>query len=133
MLLLFTDGNAEVIPPRWASTVECLTLSGLCFCTAISLCCFGKAELINFLVYMKQLPTGFNFLEFCIRLSTAIEWWDAGMVMHLGQGEDLHMAQLLPLPLTVCCSSKSRLVFLSGITFLLPAHPISSGQNSRGP
>jgi len=38
------------------------------------------------------------------------EWWDAGMVMGLGQGADLHMAQLMPLSLTVSCSSKSRLV-----------------------
>jgi len=27
-----------------------------------------------------------------------------------GQGADLHMAQLMPLPLTISCSSKSRLV-----------------------
>jgi len=41
--------------------------------------------------------------------------WDAGVFMHVGQGADLHMAQLMPLPLTVSCSSKSRLVFyLSG-------------------
>jgi len=26
----------------------------------------------------------------------------------------LHMAQLMPLPLTISCSSKSRLVYLSG-------------------
>jgi len=38
------------------------------------------------------------------------EWWAAGMVMCLGQGADLHVAQLMPLPLTVSCSSKSRLV-----------------------
>jgi len=38
------------------------------------------------------------------------EWWDAGMVMCLGQGADLYIAQLMPLPLTVSCSSKSRLV-----------------------
>jgi len=29
------------------------------------------------------------------------------MVMYLGQGADLHMAQLLPLPLTISCSSES--------------------------
>ena len=29
------------------------------------------------------------------------EWWDARMVMCLGQGADLHLAQLMPLPLTV--------------------------------
>jgi len=38
------------------------------------------------------------------------EWWDAGVVMCLGQGADLHMAQLIPLPLNISCSSKSRLV-----------------------
>jgi len=38
------------------------------------------------------------------------EWWDSGMVICLGQGADVHMAQLMPLPLTISCSSKSRLV-----------------------
>ena len=33
------------------------------------------------------------------------------MVICLGQGADLHIALLMPLPLTVSCSSKSRLVF----------------------
>jgi len=32
------------------------------------------------------------------------------MVICLGQDADLHMTQLMPLPLTVSCSSKSRLV-----------------------
>jgi len=30
-----------------------------------------------------------------------IEWWGAGMVICLELGADLHMAQLMPLPLTV--------------------------------
>jgi len=38
------------------------------------------------------------------------EWWGAGMVVCLGRGADLHMSQLMPLPLTVSCSSESRLV-----------------------
>jgi len=59
-------------------------------------------------------------------------WWDAGMVMCLGQGADLHMAQLMPLPLTVFCSSKSRLVLPPGSTFVVPAYPGSPGQNPRG-
>jgi len=29
------------------------------------------------------------------------EWWGVGAVICLGQGEHLHMAQLMPLPLTV--------------------------------
>ena len=32
------------------------------------------------------------------------------MFTHLRLGADLHMAQLMPLPLTSSCSSKSRLV-----------------------
>jgi len=41
------------------------------------------------------------------------------MVVCLEQGADLHMAQLMPLPLTVSCFSKSQISF----TFLVPAHP----------
>ena len=37
----------------------------------------------------------------------------ADVVMCLSQGADLHMAQLMPLPLTVSCSGKSRLVLPS--------------------
>jgi len=38
------------------------------------------------------------------------EWWVADIVICLGQGADLHMARLIPLPPIVSCSSKSRLV-----------------------
>jgi len=31
------------------------------------------------------------------------EWWDAGMVICMGQGADLHMAQLMRLPFTISC------------------------------
>ena len=41
------------------------------------------------------------------------------MVICLERGADLHMAQLMPLPLTVSCSSKVQI----GFTFLVPAHP----------
>jgi len=41
------------------------------------------------------------------------------MVICLVQGADLHMAQLMSLPLTVSCSSKSRLIlpFLYRLTW----------------
>jgi len=38
------------------------------------------------------------------------ERWGAGVVVYLEQGADLHMAQLMPLPLTVSCFTKTRLV-----------------------
>ena len=41
------------------------------------------------------------------------------MVIYLEQGADLHMAQRMPLPLTVSCFSKIQI----GFTFLVPAHP----------
>ena len=48
---------------------------------------------------------------------------------YLGWGADLHIAQQMPLPLTISCSSKSRLVLpFLGFTFLVPAHPGSPGQ-----
>jgi len=43
------------------------------------------------------------------------EWWGAGVVICLERGADLHMAQLMPLPLTVSCFSKIQIGFyLSG-------------------
>jgi len=38
------------------------------------------------------------------------EWLGAGMVICLERGADLHIAQQMPLPLTISCRSKSRLV-----------------------
>ena len=55
-----------------------------------------------------------------------LEWWGAGVVICLERGADLHMFQLMPLPLTVSCSSKIQIVF----TFLVPAHPGSPGQRA---
>jgi len=43
------------------------------------------------------------------------KWWGAGMVICLERGADLHMAQLMPLLLTVSCFSKIQIGFyLSG-------------------
>jgi len=55
-----------------------------------------------------------------------LEWWGAGMVVCLEQDADLHIAQLMPLPLTVSCFSKIQIVF----TFLVPAHPDSPGKRA---
>jgi len=41
--------------------------------------------------------------------------WGTGVVMCLERGADLHIAQLMPLPLTVSCFSKIQIGFyLSG-------------------
>jgi len=48
------------------------------------------------------------------------------MVICLERGADLHMAQLMPLPLTVSCFSKIQI----GFTFLVPAN---LGSPEKGP
>jgi len=48
------------------------------------------------------------------------------VVICLELGADLHMVQLMPLPLTVSCFSKIQI----GFTFLVPAHPRSPGQRA---
>ena len=48
------------------------------------------------------------------------------MVICLEYGADLHMAKLMPLPLTVSCFSKIQI----GFTCLVPAHPGSPGQRA---
>jgi len=45
-------------------------------------------------------------------------------VVCVGRGADLHMAQLMPLLLTVSCSGKIQICF----AFVVPAHPGSPGQ-----
>ena len=48
------------------------------------------------------------------------------MVICLERGADLHMAQLMPLPLTVSCFSKIQI----GFAFLVPDLPGSPGQRA---
>ena len=55
-----------------------------------------------------------------------LEWWGTGVVIFLEQGANMHMAQLMPLPLTISCFSKIQI----GVTFLVPVHPGSPGQRA---
>jgi len=54
------------------------------------------------------------------------KWWGASVVICLERGADLHMAQLMPLPITVSFFSKIQ----TGFTFLVPAH---LGSPRKGP
>ena len=54
------------------------------------------------------------------------ECWGAGVVVCLVRGADLHMSQLMPLPLTVSCFSRIQI----GFTFLVPAHLGSPGKRA---
>jgi len=48
------------------------------------------------------------------------------MVICLERGADLHIAQLMPLLLTISCFNKIQI----GFTFLVPAHPGSPGKRA---
>ena len=69
---------------------------------------------------MKILPDTCTFSL----LHSVYEWWGTGMVICLERDADLHVAQLMPLPLTVSCFSKIQI----GFTFLVPAHLGSPGK-----
>jgi len=55
-----------------------------------------------------------------------VVWWGAVVVICLERGADLHMAQLMPLPLTVSCFSKIQI----GFTFMVLAQPCIPGQKA---
>jgi len=48
------------------------------------------------------------------------EWWGTGVVICLEHVADIHMAQLMPLPLTVSCFSEIQI----GFTFLVLARVV---------
>jgi len=60
------------------------------------------------------------------QLCTVSESWGAGVVICLERGADLHMAQLMPLLLTVSWFSKIQI----GLPFLVPAHLGSPGKRA---
>jgi len=94
---------------------------------------YEKLSCFNYLVvYFALLYNGY----FCLQCIDTVgwqeghpackktEWWGVGMVICLERGADLHMAQLMPLPLTISCFSKIQV----GFTFLVPANQDSPGQ-----
>jgi len=76
------------------------------------------------LCYINGSIVGWVAGRACIRPKT--ECWGAGMVICLERGADLHMAQLMPLLLTVSCFSKIQI----GFTYLVPAHLGSPGKRA---
>ena len=61
-----------------------------------------------------------------IRPVKKLDWWGASMVICLERDADLHMAQLMPLPLADSFFSKIQI----GFTFLVPDHPGSPGKRA---
>jgi len=94
----------------------------------VLVCCLfimlATSSLRNIECCCRSKPTDFHCWSRGYPACKKTEWWGAGMVICLEQGANLHMAQLMPLPLTVSCFSK----ILIGCTCLVPAHPGSPGQ-----
>ena len=81
---------------------------------------------------MRPIPTDALAWSVCVSVSVGMLVTRVAIVspanmaepICLERGADLHMAQLMPLPLTVSCFSKIQI----GFTFLVPAHLGSPGQ-----
>jgi len=108
-----------------------------CFAKSTTLCMFqiqfSPSQCCGYFYYTHTHPFNGPFFR-TIRAFSALtllvgrqeghpackkQWWGTGVVICPERGADLHMAQLMPLPLTVSCSSKLQI----GFTFLVPAYP----------
>ena len=81
---------------------------------------------IDFFLFLLFVLLAFSALTLLVGWQEGHERCSAGMVICLERGADLHVAQLMPLPLTVSCLSKIQI----GFTFLVPAHPGSPRQRA---
>jgi len=114
-------------------------------CVLSQLCCYLLCQVSFSVGCMWLLHASlsckfafFVFVNFCV-VKCSVLWrcwlgvrksiWPVKnwvVVCCLERGADLHMAQLMPLPLTVSCFSKIQI----GFTFLVPAHPRSPRQRA---
>ena len=109
------------LPGDWClSTVLC-TRRGACY-RRIGLDWYFNCMLYCLPMWLSLAMTRVLFSV----VSAYTEWWGAGVVVCLEQGADLHMAQLMSLPLTVSCFSKIQI----GVTFLVSADLGSPGKRA---
>jgi len=98
----------------------------------LALLTFSVKQKVLFLVTLSWECFAFSALTLLVGWQEGhpackkLEWWGTGMVICLELDADLHMAQLIPLPLTVSCFSKIQI----GFTFLVTAHPGSPVQRA---
>jgi len=98
----------------------------------LALLTFSVKQKVLFLVTLSWECFAFSALTLLVGWQEGhsackkLEWWGTGMVICLELDADLHMAQLIPLPLTVSCFSKIQI----GFTFLVTAHPGSPIQRA---
>ena len=95
--------------------------------------CYKHCQLINNIInFIKQthcVQFAISCQLYVFMFLPSVLWccWLGGRKgIRLERGADLHMAQLMPLPLTVSCFSKIQ----TGFTFLVLAHTGSPGQSA---
>ena len=94
--------------PAYVSS--CVTLTAAATTTILQPLC-GSTRVSR---HLQLITGGFCWCLQCLdavgwaagKACKKTEWWGAGVVICVEQGADLHMAQLMPLPLTVSCFSK---------------------------
>jgi len=77
--------------------------------TIVSYCCIVLLYLFTVFITKNNCLQCFDAVGWAAGRASCLsetEWWGAGMVICLERSADLHMAQLMPLPLTVSCFSK---------------------------
>jgi len=95
-----------------------------------------KQQAVTFSIHGKRLSSAGKKLLSFSALTLLVgrqktQWWDTGMVICLGWDADLHMAQLMPLPFTISCSSKSRLALPEWFCFSGAGLPRLSGKKGH--
>ena len=123
-------------PPPLHSFIPGLKSSLLQILPIVASCFFSRTESTdspNYYRYFWAYPFLFfssSFFLLCLQCFYAKEGHPAWKTWVLGCclecGADLHMAQLMPLPLTVSCFSKIQI----GFTFLVPVHLGSVGKRA---
>jgi len=106
----------------WSKVQTCTWLSW-CHCYSLSLASVKSRLVLPFWYRLTQVVPEKGPLNVRVCGISALMLLVRRQERHptcLEQGADLHMAQLMPLPLTVSCFSKIQI----GSTFLVPAHPI---------
>jgi len=80
-----------------------------CLCQSYAILCFYAAAYPVLIHCLQSFDTVGWAAGRASGLLKKTEWWGAGVVICLEKGADLHMAQLMPLPLTVSCFSKIQI------------------------
>ena len=116
---LFQQRHAVVsVGFRFYHSATKYTFLHLFTCIVVSLSYQRSFSPFIFSIWGPHCACSVLMLYWCSRKGirpVKIEWWGACMVICLERGTDLHMAQLIPVPLTVSCFSKIEI----GFTFLV--------------